>query len=57
VQHGLDIRPSHFCSRAQEGYALDILQFKLDVLWTMLDALWLAYVTQRPPYHCVDAPQ
>jgi pyrroloquinoline-quinone synthase len=57
VQHGLDITLSHFRSRAQQQYALDILQFKLDVLWTMLDAMWLAYVAQRPPYHCIDAPQ
>ncbi len=57
VQHGLDITLKYFRSRAQQQYALDILQFKLDVLWAMLDAMWLAYVAERPPYHGIDAPR
>jgi len=55
VQHGLEITLRHFRDRAQQEYALEILQFKLDVLWTMLDAMWMAYIEQRPPYYCIEA--
>lgn len=54
VEHGLAITLDHFGrTRADQERALGILQFKLDVLWTMLDAMWLAYVDDKPPYHCV----
>jgi pyrroloquinoline-quinone synthase len=51
VEHGLAITLDHFVTRAEQEYALNILQFKLDVLWTMLDAMWMAYVAQMPPFH------
>jgi pyrroloquinoline-quinone synthase len=51
VEHGLRVTLEHFVTRAQQEYALRILQFKLDVLWSLLDALWMAYIAGRPPYH------
>ena len=56
VQHGLDVTLRHFRTRDAQEYALNILQLKLNILWTMLDAMWMAYVEQRPPYHCVSEP-
>lgn len=55
VQHGLDITLAYFRDRAQQEYALEILQFKLDILWTLLDAMWMAYIERRPPYYCIEA--
>lgn len=55
VEHGLAVTLAHFQTRAQQEYALAILQFKLNVLWTMLDAMWLAYVADMPPFHGCDA--
>lgn len=52
VEHGLNVTLDHFRTRAEQEYALNILQFKLDILWTMLDAMWLAYVDQKPPFFC-----
>lgn len=52
VEHGLTVTLEHFKTRADQEYALNILQFKLDILWTMLDAMWLAYIDQKPPFHC-----
>ena len=52
VQHGLDVTLTHFRTRSEQEYALDILQFKLDILWTMLDAMWMAYIDHKPPFHC-----
>ncbi len=54
VEHGLRITLDHFQGRAEQERALGILQFKLDILWTMLDAMWLAYVDDKPPYHCCE---
>jgi pyrroloquinoline-quinone synthase len=54
VQHGLDITLDHFRTREQQEHALGLLQFKLDILWTMLDAMWMAYIENKPPYHCVE---
>ena len=51
VEHGLNVTLDHFRSRAEQEYALNILQFKLDVLWSMLDAMWMAYIAQMPPFH------
>lgn len=51
VQHGLDVTLTHFTTRQDQEFALNILQFKLDVLWTMLDAMWMAYIEKMPPYH------
>lgn len=53
VEHGLEVTLDHFRTRAEQERALDILQLKLDILWTMLDAMWMAYIENRPPYHCV----
>ncbi|MGH8597872.1 MAG: pyrroloquinoline-quinone synthase PqqC, partial [Gammaproteobacteria bacterium] len=50
VEHGLTVTLDHFRSRADQEYALNILQFKLNVLWTMLDAMWMAYIEHKPPY-------
>ena len=50
VQHGLDVTLDHFRTRAEQDYALNILQFKLDILWTMLDAMWMAYIERKPPF-------
>jgi pyrroloquinoline-quinone synthase len=54
VEHGLEITLAHFRTRADQQYALNILQFKLDILWTMLDAMWLAYIDHKPPFHCCE---
>ncbi|MEX2517030.1 MAG: pyrroloquinoline-quinone synthase PqqC [Gammaproteobacteria bacterium] len=54
VEHGLQITLDHFRTREQQEYALSLLQFKLDILWTMLDAMWMAYIENKPPYHCVE---
>ena len=54
VQHGLDVTLEHFRSRADQEYALNILQFKLDILWTMLDAMWMAYIEKKPPFFCCE---
>jgi pyrroloquinoline-quinone synthase len=54
VEHGLNVTLDHFRSRAEQEYALNILQFKLDILWTMLDAMWLAYIDGKPPFHCCE---
>ncbi len=43
VEHGLEVTLNHFTTRAAQGRALDILQFKLDILWSMLDAIERAY--------------
>ena len=43
VIHGLQVTLDHFCSRAQQDRALDILQFKLDILWAISDAIEKAY--------------
>ncbi len=53
VEHGLEIALGEYETRRAQERVLEILQFKLDVLWTMLDAMWLAYIANRPPYHCV----
>lgn len=50
VEHGLELTLDHFCTRAGQERAVEVLRFKLDVLWSMLDAMWLAYVEKRPPY-------
>lgn len=56
VDHGLQITLEHFRSRAEQEYALSILQFKLDILWSILDAMQIAYVHGQPPFHsCPDA--
>ncbi len=55
VQHGLDVTLDYFRTRADQERALNILQLKLDILWTMLDAMWMAYIENKPPYHCVEA--
>ena len=52
MEHGLNVTLEHFRTRAEQEYALNILQFKLDILWTMLDAMWLAYIDHKPPFHC-----
>jgi pyrroloquinoline-quinone synthase len=39
VEHGLAVTLDHFCTRAQQLRALEILQFKLDILWSMLDGI------------------
>ena len=54
VQHGLDVTLDYFKTRADQERALNILQLKLDILWTMLDAMWMAYIENKPPYHCVE---
>ncbi len=54
VQHGLDVTLDYFRTRAEQERALKILQLKLDILWTMLDAMWMAYIENKPPYHCVE---
>ena len=54
VQHGLDVTLEYFKTRADQERALNILQLKLDILWTMLDAMWMAYIENKPPYHCVE---
>ena len=54
VQHGLDVTLDYFKTRAEQERALNILQLKLDILWTMLDAMWMAYIENKPPYHCVE---
>lgn len=54
VEHGLSVTLDYFRTRSEQERALTILQFKLDVLWTMLDAMWMAYIDNKPPYHCVD---
>lgn len=54
VEHGLSITLDHFRTREQQEHALGLLQFKLDILWTMLDAMWMAYIEDKPPYHCVE---
>ena len=55
VEHGLQITLDHFTTRAQQEYALDILQFKLNILWSILDAMSMAYVHETPPFHsCAD---
>jgi pyrroloquinoline-quinone synthase len=51
VEHGLTVTLEHFRSRADQEYALNILQFKLNVLWTMLDAMWMAYIEMKPPFY------
>ncbi len=56
VQHGLDVTLDYFKTRADQERALNILQLKLDILWTMLDAMWMAYIENKPPYHCVEQP-
>jgi pyrroloquinoline-quinone synthase len=43
VEHGLEVTLAHFCTRAEQQRALDILQFKLDILWTMLDSIEKAF--------------
>lgn len=53
VEHGLSITLDYFRTREQQEYALGLLRFKLDILWTMLDAMWMAYIENKPPYHCV----
>ncbi len=50
VDHGLKVTLEHFKTRADQEYALSILQFKLNILWTMLDAMWLAYIDMKPPF-------
>ncbi len=52
VEHGLQITLEYFADREQQEHALGLLRFKLDVLWSMLDAMWMAYIEERPPYHC-----
>lgn len=52
VAHGLSVTLDHFTSRADQEYALNILQFKLNVLWAMLDAMWMAYIEHKPPFYC-----
>ena len=54
VEHGLSITLDYFRTREQQEHALGLLQFKLDILWTMLDAMWMAYLENKPPYHCVE---
>ncbi len=54
VEHGLRVTLEHFRSRAEQDYALNILQFKLDILWTMLDAMWMAYIADMAPFHCCE---
>lgn len=51
VEHGLLVTLDHFQTRADQAYALEILQFKLNVLWTMLDAMWMAYIELKPPFY------
>lgn len=51
VEHGLRVTLDFFRTRAEQEYALNILQFKLDILWTMLDAMWMAYIEKMPTYH------
>ena len=55
VEHGLRVTLNHFQSRAEQEYALNILQFKLNVLWTMLDAMWMAYIEMKPPFFSCQA--
>ncbi len=56
VEHGLTVTLDHFRTRAEQEYALNILQFKLNVLWTMLDAMWMAYIEMKPPFFsCAEA--
>jgi pyrroloquinoline-quinone synthase len=43
VDQGLAITLDHFCSRALQERALEILQFKLDILWALSDALVTRY--------------
>jgi pyrroloquinoline-quinone synthase len=50
VQHGLQVTLDTFTTRAEQEYALNILQFKLDILWSMLDAMWMAYIEKKPPF-------
>jgi len=57
VQHGLEVTLDYFRTREQQDRALKLLQFKLDILWSMLDAMWMAYVEDRPPYHCCEAAE
>ena len=51
VQHGLDITLEYYKTRAEQEYALSVLQFKLDILWTMLDCMWMAYIEKKPPFY------
>jgi pyrroloquinoline-quinone synthase len=51
VEHGLRVTLDHFRTRADQEYALNILQFKLNILWTMLDAMWMAYIENKPPFY------
>ena len=51
VEHGLTVTLEHFQTRAEQEYALNILQFKLNVLWSMLDAMWMAYIEMKPPFY------
>ena len=53
VEHGLAITLDYFNTEPLQNRALQILKFKLDILWSMLDAMVMAYVYDRPPYHCV----
>lgn len=43
VDQGLAITLDHFCTRALQERALEILQFKLDILWALSDALVTRY--------------
>lgn len=56
VAHGLQVTLNHFTTRADQEYALEILQFKLNVLWCMLDAMWMAYIQDMPPFFSCEAP-
>ena len=56
VEHGLTVTLEHFQTRAEQEYALNILQFKLNVLWSMLDAMWMAYIEMKPPFYSCPTP-
>ena len=43
VEFALAVTLEHFCTRAAQQRALEILKFKLDVLWQMSDAMALGY--------------
>jgi pyrroloquinoline-quinone synthase len=43
VDQGLAVTLEHFCTRALQERALEILQFKLDILWALSDALVTRY--------------
>ncbi len=46
VDQGLAITLDHFCTRALQERALEVLQFKLDILWALSDALVTRYGVQ-----------